>query len=310
MLQAAIEAVLGGGLVVFPTETVYGLGGDATNPRAVRDIFALKSRPKRNPLIIHCANLERARRVAKFSRAALRLAERFWPGPLTMVLPLAEGGGIAAEAVAGLDTVAVRHPAHPLARRLLEGCGVPLAAPSANLSGRLSPTTAANSLRGVAAVLDGGSCPLGLESTIVDLSTPSPLILRPGSLTIDELEPFASGIRTASTTASASAKPIKAPGMLARHYAPLLPLRLNATSFADDEAVLGFGDCPQGGRVRLNLSPLGDLSAAAANLYAMLAELEGSDCRAIAVSPIPQRGVGVAINDRLRRAAANEGANK
>lgn len=299
LLAAAIEALNCGGLVVFPTETVYGLGADAANPESVAKIFAVKGRPRENPLIIHCHSLNLARTIADFNPTAMKLAEHFLPGPLTIVLPLKKTAAIAAQAVAELKTVAIRLPSHPLAAELLRGFGRAVAAPSANVSGRLSPTAAAAAPTTLAAdvVLDGGNCRLGIESTIIDLSDTPPRVLRPGSVTIDELEPFAPGLKPIGAGAG-----VKAPGMLARHYAPSKPLRLNALSFAADEAVLGFGDCRLGGICRRNLSPKGDLAAAAANLYTMLGQLEATDCARIAVSPIPNLGVGVAINNRLKRA--------
>ncbi len=300
-LAAAAETIRRGGLVVFPTETVYGLGGDATDSRAVLRIYRLKSRPGQNPLIIHVADLKQAEKVAQFNRLARRLARRFWPGPLTMVLPC-RPGAVAREATAGLETVAVRCPAHPLALRLLERVATPLAAPSANPSGRLSPTRAVAALGGVEC-LDGGDCAVGIESTVVDLSAAEPSLLRPGVITPEELESHFVSVPGSLPPKWGKTQKIKSPGMLGRHYAPARPLRLNATSFRADEAALGFGAFPPGGEVRLNLSPRGDLRQAAANFYAMLAELEKSSCKRIAVAPIPARGVGIALNDRLARAA-------
>ena len=293
-----------GELVAFPTETVYGLGGDATDDRAVAAIFAAKGRPRFNPLIVHVAEPAEAQRLARFDTRAVLLAERFWPGPLSLVLQRAERCPVSLLASAGLDTLALRLPAHALARDLIRRAGRPLAAPSANRSGRVSPTTAAHvaaELDGrIAAILDGGPCSIGLESTVLDLSGAHPLLLRPGGLPLEALEAVLGPIERA-----AAGETPRAPGMLASHYAPALPLRLHARAVAPGEALLAFGPNPPTGAARtMNLSEAGDLVEAAANLFAALRALDQPDYTAIAVMPIPEHGLGLAINDRLRRAAA------
>ncbi|MCA0869199.1 threonylcarbamoyl-AMP synthase [Seohaeicola saemankumensis] len=287
-----------GGLVAFPTETVYGLGGDARSGTAVADIYAAKGRPSFNPLIAHFASAEAARDCVIWSDTAQTLADAFWPGPLTLVLPLRDGHGISPLVTAGLDTLAVRVPAHPAARALLRAFGGPLAAPSANPSGRISPTTAAHVLAGldgrIAAVIDDGPCGVGLESTIVGLSG-TPTLLRPGGLSADRIEEVLGHPLNARTDAG----DITAPGQLTSHYAPGAPVRLNAREPRPDEVLLGFGPMP----CELNLSASGDLTEAAANLFGHLHQLDATG-RPIAVAPIPYHGLGIAINDRLHRAAA------
>lgn len=288
-----------GQLVALPTETVYGLGADARVGTAVAEIYAAKGRPSFNPLIVHIASPEAATRYVDWPDTARRLAAAFWPGPLTLVLPLRSGHGIASLVTAGLESLAIRCPAHPVARALLAEFDGPVAAPSANPSGKISPTTAAHVLQGldgkVSAVLDGGAAEIGLESTIVSL-TGTPTLLRHGSITADMLA-AALGAPLAEATTPAA---ITAPGQLASHYAPDAALRLNATSVSEGEALLGFG--PVAGAT-LNLSPAGELREAAANLFAMLRQLDETAVK-IAVSPVPAVGVGIAINDRLKRAAA------
>jgi L-threonylcarbamoyladenylate synthase len=295
-LARAVEILRAGGLVAFPTETVYGLGGDARSDRTAARIFDAKGRPRFNPLIAHVASVEDARRIARFTPEADRLAAAFWPGPLTLVLPLREEAGIAPLVSAGLKTVAVRVPAHPLARRLLAAFGGPLAGPSANPSGKLSPTRAEDVLAGLGgridAVLDGGACPVGVESTIVGLDGPARL-LRPGGLPAEAIG------ACLGRPLLPPGDTIAAPGMLASHYAPEAALRLNATEAAPGEALLGFGAVAGD----MNLSPAGDLTEAAAHLFHHLRALDGRGAR-IAVAPIPDRGLGRAINDRLARAAA------
>jgi len=294
--RAAAE-LKGGGLVILPTETVYGLAADASSPRAVAAVFAAKGRPAFNPLIAHVADVATARRIGRFDERAERLAERFWPGPLTLVLPVADEAAVCDLARAGLDTVAIRAPAHLWARALLTAFGRPLVAPSANRSGRPSPTTFADAMAetGASAAmgLDGGPCRIGLESTVVALLDETRL-LRPGAVTRAEIEAVVGPLAEAQDDAQRS------PGRLARHYAPDLPLRLNATAARPGEAWLGFG---RFGAERLNLSRGGDLAEAAANLFTYLREADRSGATAIAVAPIPQTGLGEAINDRLRRAA-------
>ena len=286
-----------GGLVAFPTETVYGLGADATTGVAVARIFAAKGRPRFNPLIVHLADAEEAHRHAIFTPAAAALAKAFWPGALTLVLPRREDSDIALLVSAGLDTVALRVPAHPVAAALLRAVGRPLAAPSANPSGQVSATTAAHVAEGlgekVDAVLDGGATPLGIESTVIGFDGDRPLLLRPGAIAREEIEAVVGPLGAAGDT-------IQSPGQLASHYAPRAALRLNAVRAESGEALLGFGEAPG---AALNLSPRGDLKEAAVNLFAMLRQLD-KDAARIAVSPIPQIGLGEAINDRLQRAAA------
>ena len=297
-LARAAEILRAGGLVAFPTETVYGLGGDARSDMAAARIFEAKGRPRFNPLIAHVASVEEARRIARFTPEAERLASAFWPGPMTLVLPLREGSGIAPLVTAGLSTVALRVPAHPLAWRLLEAFGGPVAAPSANPSGKLSPTRAEDvlsTLSGrIGAVLDGGACAVGLESTIVGLDGPARL-LRPGGLPAEAIEAC---IGRPLLPAEAGDVPTS-PGQLASHYAPEAALRLNATEARAGEQLLGFG--PVAGD--LSLSPTGDLTEAAANLFHHLRALDARGGR-IAVAPVPDTGLGRAINDRLSRAAA------
>jgi L-threonylcarbamoyladenylate synthase len=294
-----------GELVAFPTETVYGLGGDATRDDAVAAIFAAKDRPLFNPLIVHLAELADAAELASFDARARTLAERFWPGPLTLVLTRRRHGPIALLASAGLETIALRVPAHPVALALIRAAGLPLAAPSANRSGAVSPTRAAHvaaELGGrIAAIVDGGPCAVGVESTVLDLTGAVPCLLRPGGVPLEALAPVVGAITEARATSDAP----RAPGMMASHYAPSLPLRLDATSVGAGEALLAFGpDVPPGAAQMVSLSARGDVVEAAANLFAALRQLDRPEHRAIAVMPIPERGLGRAINDRLRRAAA------
>ncbi|RUT31113.1 threonylcarbamoyl-AMP synthase [Arsenicitalea aurantiaca] len=292
-----------GGVVAFPTETVYGLGADATNADAVLGIYTTKGRPRFNPLIVHCADLDMAERIAEFSPLAHRLA-RFWPGPLTMVLKLRPDAGIADIVTAGLGTVGIRIPAHPLARALIEAAGVPLAAPSANPSGRLSPTSAAQVVAGFGGrvpVLDGGPCSAGVESTIIAIDGDAVVQLRAGALGREEIE----SVLERPVPRASEDSPIAAPGMLASHYAPNAAMRLNAASPEPGEAYLAFGEEPETATGALrNLSVSGDLREAARNLFAMLHALDATGAQRIAVAPIPETGLGEAINDRLRRAAA------
>jgi L-threonylcarbamoyladenylate synthase len=297
-MEAAVAALKRGGLVIMPTETVYGLAADAGEPRAVAAVYAAKGRPAFNPLIAHVADVATAQRIARFDERAERLAAAFWPGPLTLVLPAEDDALVCDLARAGLDTVAVRSPAHPLAHALLEAFGGPLVAPSANRSGRPSPTTYADAVEetgpAAAAALDGGPCAIGLESTVVALIDEARL-LRPGSVTRSQIEALIGPLLEAEADAKRS------PGRLSRHYAPNLPLRLNATEPRTDEVWLGFGPHGGGG---FNLSPEGDLAEAAANLFAYLRAADRSEGAAgISVAPIPDTGLGEAINDRLRRAA-------
>lgn len=290
-----------GGLVAFPTETVYGLGGDACNDLAVAGIFDAKARPQFNPLIVHVADLAMAERFAVFDERARAIAARFWPGPLTLVLPLRPDSGLSPLVTANLPSVAIRLPKNPVAIALLRAFGGPLAAPSANPSGRISPTRAEHVLDGlsgrIAAVIDGGPCAVGLESTILGLTEPTPRLLRPGGLMVEDLEAMLGPLPFGGD----ADKPT-APGQLASHYAPAATLRLNAAAPQGAEMMIGFG--PIAGA--LNLSPDGDLVQAAAALFHLLRQADAlaGPQGAIAVAPIPETGLGRAINDRLRRAAA------
>jgi L-threonylcarbamoyladenylate synthase len=309
-IAEAARLIRDGALVAFPTETVYGLGGDATNERAVAKIFEAKGRPQFNPLISHVTDATHAQRFVRWNATAVKLAARFWPGPLTLVLPRAAGSPIALLATAGLDTVAIRAPAHPIAQALIRAAGRPIAGPSANRSGAVSPTRAehvAESLGDrVALILDGGPCTVGVESTVLDLTTPIPTLLRPGGATREDIE-AAIGAVALSDAVAGGGSAHKSPGQLASHYAPARPVRLGATAVASDEALLAFGPMsPTGARHTLNLSPAGDLAEAAANLFAMLRRLDRPDVSRIAVMPIPDTSLGLAINDRLRRAAADD----
>jgi L-threonylcarbamoyladenylate synthase len=304
-LDRAADVLRAGALVAFPTETVYGLGADATNDVAVAAIFAAKERPQFNPLIIHAIDAAAARRLVAFDDRAELLAARFWPGPLTLVLPRLSNCPVSLLASAGLDSLAIRVPSLPLPRALIRALGRPIAAPSANRSGRVSPTTAEHVLAEldgrIAAVLDGGPCRIGLESTVLDLTTTRPTLLRPGGATIEALESAIGPIERATDSEAAP----RSPGMLASHYAPSLPLRLEATKVHPGEALLAFGPkAPHGAKEVQWLSRTGDLTEAAANLFAALHALDRPDFSGIAVMPIPEHGLGVAINDRLRRAAA------
>jgi L-threonylcarbamoyladenylate synthase len=297
-IARAAALLRAGELVAFPTETVYGLGGDATDDRAVARIFAAKDRPRFNPLIAHVADVAAAQQLVEWSDLADRLARAFWPGPLTLVLPLRRDAGVSLLVTADLPTLAVRVPAHPVARALLAAVGRPVAAPSANPSGRISPTMAAHVLAGltgrIAAVLDGGACAVGLESTILGL-TPDPVLLRAGGVPSEALAAV-----LGHPAALHQGGTITAPGQLASHYAPGARVRLDAMAPGPDEVLLGFGamDCT------LNLSVTGDLTEAAANLFRHLHTLDALSPAGIAVAPIPDTGLGRAINDRLRRAAA------
>jgi L-threonylcarbamoyladenylate synthase len=302
---AAAGALAAGKLVILPTETVYGLGANAADPRAVAAIFEAKGRPRFNPLIAHVADVAAARAIAAFDDRAERLAKVFWPGPLTLVLPLISTEAVCDLARAGLETVAVRVPSHPLARAVLKTFGGVVVAPSANRSGRPSPTTYADAVAetgaSAAVALEGGPCTVGLESTVIALAPGEPArLLRPGSVTRADVEALIGPLAAADEDAKRS------PGRLALHYAPDAPVRLEVTQPAAGEAFLAFGPRPRGGRV-FNLSPSGDLSEAAANLFSFLRAADRLNPSAIAVAPIPETGLGEAINDRLRRAAGYVG---
>ncbi len=294
-----------GGLVAFPTETVYGLGARADDDRAVAAVFAAKGRPRFNPLIAHVASADAAFALGAAGMLARRLAKAFWPGPLTLVLPRTAGCTISLLATAGLDSVALRVPAHPVAQALLREVGLPVAAPSANRSGRLSPTRAADVIAGlgdaVDMVVDGGPCTVGVESTIVDLRDDArPVLLRPGGLARAAIEDEL-GVALGTPETGGDEDVPRAPGQLASHYAPERPLAMNAPARPPGAALLGFGGTVD---ADLDLSPGGDTTEAAANLFAMLRTLDRAPFTAIAVAPIPDDGLGEAINDRLRRAAA------
>ncbi len=307
-IARAVALLRAGELVAIPTETVYGLAGDAANDRAVAAIFAAKDRPRFNPLIVHLAEVGQASAMAEFSPLAGALAAAFWPGPLTLVLPLRPGAPVSPLVTAGLPTVALRLPAHPLARAVLDAFGGGLAAPSANPSGRISPVSAAHVMAGlggrIAAVLDGGDCAVGLESTILDVTGAVPVLLREGGLAVERIE---QRLGVGVATRGGGARP-SSPGQLAVHYAPRGSVRLAATAARPGEVWIGFGPEARGD-AGLNLSPTADLTEAAARLFHLLHE---ADARAgpagrIAVAPIPETGLGRAINDRLRRAAAPRG---
>jgi L-threonylcarbamoyladenylate synthase len=317
-IKEAAELLRQGKLVVFPTETVYGLGADATNGKAVAGIFAAKNRPKFNPLIVHVSSIEDAETLVEMNDMAKRAALKFWPGPLTIVLPKKEDSGVSDLCSAGLPTLAVRVPANKTARSLLKEAGVPVAAPSANSSGKVSPTSPVH-VQGdlgdkVDMIIADGACEVGLESTVLDLSCDAPVILRPGAITSDDLEETL-GCAVAYDMDSHD-KP-KSPGQLLKHYAPSVPVRINAVDLEPGEALLAFGsdrfigikgggsarDLPDSSR--LNLSKEGDMLEAASNLFRMLRELDRPEHKAIAVMNIPDKGIGVAINDRLRRSAEN-----
>ena len=308
---AAASCLAAGGLVAFPTETVYGLGADAANPAAVARIYQAKGRPAFNPLIAHVRNLTAAQAIAQFNADAMRLAEAFWPGPLTLVLPKAPRCTVADLATAGLDTVAIRVPAHPAAQAILSAFGRPVVAPSANLSGHVSPTSAAHVQSDLAGrvdlIIDAGPVAVGVESTIVGCFD-RPMLLRPGGLPRAEIEAVlgCALAQPPADVAADSSQPL-APGMLASHYAPRTRVRLNATSCEPGEALLAFGGASIRGQeaaaATLNLSPRGDVVEAATHLFGYLRELDARRANAIAVMPIPNEGLGEAINDRLRRAA-------
>jgi L-threonylcarbamoyladenylate synthase len=306
---AGAACLRAGGLVAMPTETVYGLAADATSDAAVAAIYAAKGRPVFNPLIAHFADRQDAEREAMFDDRAKALARAFWPGPLTIVAPVSPVCRISLLARAGLDTLALRVPDHWIARALIEAAGVPLAAPSANRSGRVSPTTAehvAADLNGrIDWILDAGPTPLGLESTILACLGGTPRLLRPGAIARERIEAELGVALADEPAANASGAP-RAPGLLKSHYAPLAALRLAARTASREEAALDFGGvlAASPARARLDLSPSRDLDEAAANLFAQLRALDATGAATIAVAPIPDRGLGAAINDRLRRAAA------
>jgi L-threonylcarbamoyladenylate synthase len=308
---AAARCLAEGGLVGFPTETVYGLGADATNAEAVARLYQAKGRPSFNPLIAHVSELAAARQIGQFDAQATALAEAFWPGPLTLVLPKTADCTVADLATAGLDTVAIRIPAHGVARDILGAFGGPVVAPSANLSGHVSPTTAAHVQGDLAGridlIIDGGAVAVGVESTIVGCFE-TPMLLRPGGLPREAIERVLGRALTGVPEhAGAETDAPLAPGMLASHYAPRTPVRLNAERVEANEALLAFGPGivaeSNHAKAVMNLSARGDLNEAAANLFGYLRTLDTSGAHTIAVMPVPHHGLGEAINDRLRRAA-------
>lgn len=312
-IARAAAQLRAGRLVAFPTETVYGLGADATNGRAVAQIFEAKGRPRFNPLIVHVPNAGAARRIASFTGRAENLAAAFWPGPLTLVLPRRTDSGISDLVSAGLDTIAVRVPAQAVAHALLKAAGVPVAAPSANVSGHVSPTTArhveADLGEKVAVIVDGGPTEHGLESTVVDATGEQIALLRPGAVTREAIESVLGEpvVRVDSLAVKDDVEipgPIRSPGQLSSHYAPRAKVRLDATEVRPGEALLAFGAPLPGAQRVENLSPSEDLIETAANLFAALRRLDATGVETIAVMPIPESGLGEAINDRLRRAAA------
>ncbi len=312
-LDRAAALLRAGELVAFPTETVYGLGADAECASAVAGIFTAKGRPHFNPLICHYAEAAAAFADVAPDGRAQALAARFWPGPLALVLPRRAECRVDLLAGAGLNTLAVRVPDHPLALELLRRVGRPVAAPSANRSGTVSPTTAAHVLEGlsgrIAAVLDGGACAIGVESTVLDLTGAGPVLLRPGGVALEAIEALLGRVgRTLPLAAAAATASLRSPGMLLSHYAPALPLRLGAAAVAADEALLAFGTALPGAAATWNLSAAGDPAEAAARLFAGLRWLDAEGarrgCRGIAAMAVPKAGLGLAINDRLARAAA------
>ncbi len=301
LVQKAAQILKDGGLVAIPTETVYGLAADATQGKAVARIFEAKSRPSFNPLIVHVGERAWVSDYAQTDERFLRLADAFWPGPLTFVLTRLEPCPISELVSAGLPSLALRMPAHPLAQRILNAAQRPLAAPSANRSGTISPTEAAHVAESLSdavdLIVDGGTCTVGIESTVLDLTGPRAALLRPGSITREDIEAIIGPVLSAADNPHAP----KSPGQLAAHYAPSIPLRMNAHTARPGEALLGFG--PSQGAA-LNLSPTGDLKEAAAHLFGMMRKLDDpARFSGIAVAPIPATGIGLAINDRLERAA-------
>ena len=306
-LDRAAACLIAGGLVAFPTETVYGLGALATDATAVARIFSAKQRPRFNPLISHFSSIEAALEAGGANGSARRLAEAFWPGPLTLILNRPTNSPITALASAGTDTLAVRVPSHPAALALLARVGAPVVAPSANPSGRISPSTAQHVATGLGPacdmILDGGACESGIESTVIDCRPDSPVLLRPGPLTTEQLAEQ-TGIDVTLEPNTAKTKTLVSPGQIESHYAPDAAVRLNATDRHNGEVYIGFGPSTRGLVPDFNLSESADLVEAAANLFAVLHEADALNTGAIAIAPIPMAGLGLAINDRIARAAA------
>ncbi|KAF0183897.1 MAG: tRNA threonylcarbamoyladenosine biosynthesis protein [Hyphomonadaceae bacterium] len=305
-IDLALEILRGGGSIGLPTETVYGLASDATNATAIANIFAVKNRPQFNPLISHVSGLEMALEYGVFSEIAQKLAKAFWPGPLTIVVPRRADCAICDLACAGLETVALRAPKHPAAQEIITRFGKPIAAPSANISGSISPTSASDVLAELGGkieiIIDGGNCEIGLESTVVAVIGDEVTLLRHGSVGIEELASVA-GVEVNIANLHDENSP-KSPGMMLRHYAPKTQVRLDAASASEDEVFISFGTAPPTsiGKI-IHLSPSGNLTEAAANLYAALREADKLGAKAIAIAPIPNIGIGAAINDRLGRAS-------
>ncbi len=301
-IAEAAKRLQKGEVIAFPTETVYGLGGDVTNDTAVARIYSLKDRPIFNPLIVHYADIKAAQVDVEFNDMALTLAKAFWPGPLTLVLPRKMSASLSLLASAGLDTIAVRVPQHPLALELLTKCAFPIAAPSANRSGSISPTMADHVFKSfgeAVPIVDGGPCLVGVESTILEITNDAPVLLRPGGISVEQIARLVGPLAHRAQNDG-----INAPGQMSSHYSPGIPVRLMATHVRTQEAYLGFGNHDyENGAAMLNLSPRGDLVEAAANLFAMLHELDKEIYEGIAVAPIPDQGLGLAINDRLVRAS-------
>lgn len=319
-IARAAEMLREGKLVALPTETVYGLGANALDGQAVARIFEAKGRPQFNPLIVHVADSDAAQKYVEMDERALSVARQFWPGPLTMILPRREDSGISELCSAGLPTLAVRVPQHPVAQKLLREADIPVAAPSANASGTISPTTpqhVAESLGDrVDMILAAGACAVGLESTVLDLSGDQPAVLRPGAVSAEDIAAvLGCAVPYDNGDEAGRREKLKSPGQLLKHYAPSIPVRLNAVDIEEGEALLAFGSIKfmgvrSGGHVRdlpdgqiMNLSESGDLTEAAANLFTMLHALDQPQYKAIAVMNVPDTGLGVAINNRLRRAA-------
>ena len=310
-IAEAGHLIRSGALVAFPTETVYGLGADATNGEAVARVFDAKGRPAFNPLIVHVLGLEAAEAIGLFSPTACGLAQAFWPGPLTLVVPRRNEAGVSDLVSAGLPTIALRAPDHPVACALLSAAQRPIAAPSANRSGHVSATRAGHVAADLgdkaAVILDGGPTTRGLESTVLSLAGETPVLLRPGAIPAEAIEKVVGGALARLPPQNGGVP--TSPGQLQSHYAPRARLRLNASTWEPDDAVLAFGTvAPHPARAMINLSPSGDLVEAAANLFAALRELDASGAETIAVTPVPTRGLGEAINDRLERAAAPSGS--
>lgn len=306
-ISLAATALIAGRLVAFPTETVYGLGANATKDDAVASIFKAKSRPSFNPLIIHFNNILDVKKEVSWNDTAEVLAKTFWPGPITLILNRKTTSQISLLASAGLETIAVRIPRHHIAQTLIEKSGFPIAAPSANESGLLSPTNAQHVMKSlhnrVTYILDGQATEIGLESTVIDLSREVPAILRPGYITKEQIEKTIKHSVIEKLDAVSDAK-IISPGMITKHYSPNTPLRINATKFIKNEKVIGFG--PKAPPKSMNLSYSSNLDEAASNLFKFLHELDHTNTRSIAVMPIPEAGLGIAINDRLRRASSKD----